>query len=117
MINLGFSTADSEIVSIHNIDWHKIELKIIDWKEQKLKIIFNDVLAYSFQYFQTSDYRNDTIYIVNNSQWLQEQVKYFLDNYPNEVIDHIRHYKLCFNVDDQELNIICSTDIKIEYYI
>jgi hypothetical protein len=110
-IDLGFSTADAEIVSIKHFSKEmKLELEMIDWREEKLKITFDHVLAYSLQYIASThwDYRTC---IVNNSKWRNEQIANYTDDHSSEDLSHIKHYRLCFNATNEELNIVC-TDIK-----
>jgi len=129
-IDLGFSTADAEIESI-NYYKGQFELKIIDWQERRLKIKFNDVLAYSLQfmsyeikfdektsrYMRYSDYDNDTIYNVKDSKWLAKQIEMCTNPYySTEKTEHLKHYKLCFNMNDEELDIICSEETIVEEY-
>jgi len=113
-VDLGFSTADAEIKSILNLKWHELVLNLIDWNDNFLKITFKNVIAYSFQYKQSKDYKGDMIYIVEDSEWLSEQLVYFNSDYSTDDTCDIVHLKLCFNVDNEELNIICHRDVTIE---
>lgn len=123
----GFSIADADFVSIICPEYGKLVLSIIDWQEKKIEITFVDVLAFNFQhipykYIQQSnnkiaecDYGNDSIYKVNNSFWLKEQIELFKENDPQAIVNDENHYKLCFNFMEQELNIICSKNVIVKY--
>jgi hypothetical protein len=105
-INFSFSTADADIISIEYKE--NLELIIKDWQENKIKIIFENVLTFNYQFIDSNHYRNDEVYIVNDSKWLKKQLKLFYENYYDEKLYKMKHYKLCFNNYDMELNVICS---------
>jgi hypothetical protein len=107
-IIFSFSTADADIISIENKE--NLKLIIKDWQENIIQIIFKNIFAFNYQFINSNDYRNDEIYIVNNSKWLKEQFKLFYENYSDEKLYKIKHYKFCFN-NNMELNVICSDEI------
>jgi hypothetical protein len=108
---LSFSTADADIVSLENGEY--LKLTIIDWKENKLQIIFDNVLAFNYQLIASNNYRNDEIYSVNDSKWLKEQLELYYIHNPRDKLGDIKHYKLCFNNYNTELNVLCSHEIMI----
>jgi hypothetical protein len=111
--NLQFSTADADIVSIESNEY--LRVNIIDWKENKIQVSFKNVLAFNYQLIASNDHRDDEVYIINNSEWLKEQLKVYYEHYPHEKLENIKHYKLCFNNCNTEINILSSNDVEVKY--
>jgi hypothetical protein len=92
-IDLGISTADADDVDVH-FDSSDLVLSFIDWQEVHRQLVFHNVLAFRWQDFDETGIRDDTTYVVLESEWLAQQadlqrVKAAVENYA--------HYKLCFN--------------------
>jgi hypothetical protein len=114
--DLGFLTVDGRIVHIQYNEWHKLSVKIKAYDKTIFDVVFHNVIAYSFDYISHDiKYRTDETHIVENSEWLNRQKQRFLNNYPGDDVSELVHYKLCFNMDDEELNIICNRNIDVSY--
>ena len=109
----GFRIADSELLTGASTKVHTLRLSIREDDSQVIEILFKNVLAYKFQYGSAPNRRNDETYIVQNSNWLTEQIKLFKQNYPSDDTMSLVHYKFCFNSDNEELDVICDKDLTI----
>src|SRR5262245_19326761 len=91
-VNLGFSTADAEDVTLA-FDRTELHLIFRDWREETVEHTFKDVLAFKWDGELSIDtIRDDTCYEVIDSSWLEEQARLQGENQTR-----FTHYKLCFN--------------------
>jgi hypothetical protein len=44
---------------------------------------------------------------------LDDQIQEYLKVYPMDETPNVRHYRFCFNVNDEILDIICNDNFKI----
>jgi len=90
-VNLGFSVADAERVSIRYDG--DLYLTFRDWQGQAVAYTFYDVLAFRWGTGPSvATPREDQAYVVSGSEWLASECEL------NEVnLDSNCHYILCFN--------------------
>ena len=92
VVNLGFSTADAQDVSI-SFDGSDLTLTCVNWHGEPVKHVFNDALAYRWgQDLGSKEVHDDETYEVQNSQWLLQEAP-LIGVDPSAYV----HLKLCFN--------------------
>lgn len=104
-IDLGFSTADADEVSLH-FESGTLLLAFRDWREQQIKCAFNEVLAFKWDSeLDMAGIRADIYYEVSNSLWLQAQAEAQGVN-----VGDYTHYKLCFNAQGAQ-DVLCAKQV------
>jgi len=113
MVDLGFPTYDLDELKMGLSDWHSFELNV-KLNNVAYEIKFSDVLAFKFGHYSDSPLRNDRIYEVKNSTWLDEQVELAINQgyieFKKLKID-LNHYKVYFNGDNEVLEILCNKNV------
>ncbi len=89
--DLGFSTADAEDVRL-DFDGADLQLRFVDWRERPVIHRFHDVLAYRWGLDIDPDLRDDQVYEIVDSPWLEREAE--LAEEPRESYLHL---KLAFN--------------------
>jgi hypothetical protein len=90
-VNLGFSVADAEGVSIRYDG--DLYLSFVDWQGHDVAYTFYDVVAFRWGTGSTvATPRDDQSYVVPGSEWLATECRLYEAN-----VDDNCHYVLCFN--------------------
>ncbi len=102
-VDIGVHTADAEDVAVQFTKGDLV-LTYVDWQERPRRKEFVGVLAFRWQEFDEEGIRDDVVYEVVNSDWLERQCE--LQAVRSS--DHV-HYKLCFNACGT-LDVLCRRD-------
>jgi hypothetical protein len=99
-VDLGVQTADAERVEMRFVG-DVLTLHFLDWKEEPRGVTFERVLGFRWQEFDEQDVRDDSVYEVLDSAWLERQAAL----HGVTPRDHA-HYALCFNACGT-LDVLC----------
>jgi hypothetical protein len=99
-VDLGVCTADAERVEMRFVG-DVLKLDFVDHLARPTGVTFHAVLGFRWQEFDEQDVRDDTVYEVLESQWLERQAKL----HGVLASDHA-HYALCFNACGT-LDVLC----------
>ncbi len=97
---IGIHSADAERVSLSFQDGN-LTVNYIDWREKAQSVVVHEVFAFKWQERDSdSPPRDDTTYLVIQSEWLSEQTR----GLPQT--QKLAHFKVLFNASGV-LDIIC----------
>jgi len=112
-VKTSVTTADADSIRISQASSEILVLYFKEYNGRNVSITFQNVLAFKFEMCHTWNHRDDEIYEVKNSNWMNDQIKSYLNNFPLDDVPQVKHYRFCFNVNSQFFDVICSKDFDI----
>lgn len=102
-VDIGVHTADAEDVAVQ-LHGDRLLLTYVDWRERPQRKMFVDVLAFRWQEPELDELRDDVVYEVVGSPWLERQCELQAVS-----IEERAHYELRFNACGV-LDVVCRRD-------
>lgn len=112
-LNINITSSNAENVNISFDDSNNLVLTFIDYAKKNVKVKFKDVKAFCYKKaIENNDHKNDQIFEVVKSEWMQEQ----LADYSEEQLKEYAHFMFCFNKYEKTFHVICNLnfDFKAE---